>query len=112
MQANKRANNVPLGNVKKGESSSSNGFIPQQSSKISEDTLQESKRMLQTQGIASNRRNSRIGSTAQKSPYPIKQDEMDRIGLKTFSNSNEIQRYLENPSLINAKNQPTKLIDP
>ena len=37
---------------------------------------------------------------------------MDKVAMKTFSNSNEIQRYMENPSLINVKNQPTKLIDP
>ena len=64
--------------------------------------------MLQTQGIASNRRNSRVATggnnPSQKSPYPIKPDEIDKLGLKTFSNSNEIQRYLENPTLISAKN--------
>jgi hypothetical protein len=48
MQVNKRANNMPLTSLKKGESSSSTAFLPQQSSKITEDTLQESKRMLQT----------------------------------------------------------------
>ena len=37
------------------------------------------------------------------SPYPIPNDEMDKLGLKTFASVNEIQRYLDNPALINLK---------
>ena len=45
------------------------------------------------------------------SPYPIPNEEMDKVGLKTFATVNEIQRYLDNPALINMKAQPTKLVD-
>jgi len=37
------------------------------------------------------------------SPYPIPNEEMDKLGLKTFASVNEIQRYLDNPTLINLK---------
>jgi len=49
-----------------------------------------------------------------KSPYPItkqQQEDLDKIGIKAFSSVNEIQRYLDNPQLINMKSQPSKLLD-
>lgn len=33
------------------------------------------------------------------------------MGLKAFTSVNEIQRYLDNPSLINLKSQPSKLLE-
>jgi|LauGreDrversion4_2_1035121.scaffolds.fasta_scaffold151750_2 hypothetical protein len=70
-----------------------------QSSKISEDTLQESKRAILTGGRGVGRSGDGSLPSAKKgfsstqktiSPYPIPNDEMDKLGLKTFASVNEI----------------------
>ena len=89
LQGNRRVNQPPTLNGLKG---------PMQNSKISEDTLQESKRAIL---VGSNRNRSGDGSlpSAKKgfnntqkaiSPYPIPTDDMDKLGLKTFASVNEI----------------------
>jgi hypothetical protein len=112
LQGARRSNQPPsLNGLKNG---------PMQNSKISEDTLQESKRAMVTGGRGAGRNPDGSLPSAKKgfsntqkaiTPYPIPNDEMDKLGLKTFASVNEIQRYLDNPTLINLKGQPTKLID-
>lgn len=36
----------------------------------------------------------------------------DTVGFKAFSSVKDIHQYLENPQLLNMKNQPTRLVDP
>jgi hypothetical protein len=90
-----------------------------QNSSITEDTLAESKRMTVTNrkvgsatlsGGSVNRGRSQ-GPPQSNSPYPVKPVDLDKVGIKAFSSVNEIQRYLENPQLINQKAMPSKLLD-
>lgn len=79
--------------------------------------MQDGKRMI----ASSNRKLDRLPSAtkrsqptlppAQLSPFPIKPEDIDKASIKAFASVNEIQRYLDNPQLINVKSQPSKLLD-
>lgn len=119
----------PATPLKSGGPRRSGEVPPLQNAKITEDTLMESKRMAATNSTRNNKvltssisspqvaRPAGFGSRdgqrpQQKSPYPIqKPEDNEKLGLKAFTSVNEIQRYLDNPNLINMKAQPSRLLD-
>ena len=100
-----------------------NEIPPLQSSTVTEDYLMESKRVISAKKQVLNRDLKKQSfSTTQLLPPTasslerdftlIKQPSFDGMGMKAFTSVNEISRYLDNPQLLNLKNQPNRLLDP